>query len=80
MSHSLAPELLRRPVRVLVVGCGGNGSGHGGLPGSPLTGHDEDLRGEQILRLHGGTIRTSRSWSPSRRAAAANRIDLVTGP
>jgi len=26
MTHNLAPELLRRPVRVLVVGCGGNGS------------------------------------------------------
>ena len=33
MSHSLAPELLRRPVRVLVVGCGGNGSAiTAGLP------------------------------------------------
>jgi len=26
MSHTLSSELLRRPVRVLVVGCGGNGS------------------------------------------------------
>jgi len=33
MSHSVAPELLRRPVRVLVVGCGGNGSAiTAGLP------------------------------------------------
>ena len=33
MSHSLSPELLRRPVRVLVVGCGGNGSAiAAGLP------------------------------------------------
>lgn len=33
MSHSLTPELLRRPVRVLVVGCGGNGSAiTAGLP------------------------------------------------
>ena len=33
MSHSLSPELLRRPVRVLVVGCGGNGSAiTAGLP------------------------------------------------
>ena len=33
MSHGLAPELLRRPVRVLVVGCGGNGSAiAAGLP------------------------------------------------
>ena len=33
MSHSLAPELLRRPVRILVVGCGGNGSAiAAGLP------------------------------------------------
>jgi len=26
MSHSLSPGLLRRPMHVLVVGCGGNGS------------------------------------------------------
>jgi PRTRC genetic system ThiF family protein len=33
MSHSISPELLRRPVRVLVVGCGGNGSAiTAGLP------------------------------------------------
>jgi PRTRC genetic system ThiF family protein len=33
MLHSLSPELLRRPVRVLVVGCGGNGSAiTAGLP------------------------------------------------
>ncbi len=33
MSVSLAPELLRRPVKVLVVGCGGNGSAvAAGLP------------------------------------------------
>jgi hypothetical protein len=33
MSHTLSPELLRRPVRVLVVGCGGNGSAiTAGLP------------------------------------------------
>ena len=33
MSHSISPELLRRPVRVLVVGCGGNGSAiSAGLP------------------------------------------------
>jgi PRTRC genetic system ThiF family protein len=33
MSHSLSPELLRRPVHVLVVGCGGNGSAiTAGLP------------------------------------------------
>lgn len=33
MTHNLSPELLRRPVRVLVVGCGGNGSAvTAGLP------------------------------------------------
>ena len=33
MSHILSPELLRRPVHVLVVGCGGNGSAiAAGLP------------------------------------------------
>jgi PRTRC genetic system ThiF family protein len=33
MSHSISPELLRRPVRVLVVGCWGNGSAiTAGLP------------------------------------------------
>ncbi|MCI0626013.1 MAG: PRTRC system ThiF family protein [Acidobacteria bacterium] len=33
MTHSLSPELVRRTVRVLVVGCGGNGSAiAGGLP------------------------------------------------
>ena len=33
MSNSLSPELLRRPVHVLVVGCGGNGSAiTAGLP------------------------------------------------
>lgn len=33
MSHSLSHELLHRPVRVLVVGCGGNGSAiTAGLP------------------------------------------------
>ncbi len=33
MSHSISPELLRRPVRVMVVGCGGNGSAiTAGLP------------------------------------------------
>src|SRR2546425_1114258 len=33
MSHSISPELIRRPVRVLVVGCGGNGSAiTAGLP------------------------------------------------
>ena len=33
MAHSLSPDLLRRPVRVLVVGCGGNGSAvTAGLP------------------------------------------------
>src|SRR5919109_3691550 len=33
MTHSLSAELLRRPVHVLVVGCGGNGSAiTAGLP------------------------------------------------
>ena len=33
MEHHLSPELIRRPVRVLVVGCGGNGSAiTAGLP------------------------------------------------
>ena len=33
MAHDLSPELIRRPVRVLVVGCGGNGSAiTAGLP------------------------------------------------
>src|SRR5437867_11772386 len=33
MTHGLSPELVRRPVRVLVVGCGGNESAvAGGLP------------------------------------------------
>lgn len=33
MAHNLSPELIRRPVRVLVVGCGGNGSAiTAGLP------------------------------------------------
>lgn len=33
MTHNLSPELVRRTVRVLVVGCGGNGSAiAGGLP------------------------------------------------
>jgi PRTRC genetic system ThiF family protein len=33
MTHGLSPELVRRPVHVLVVGCGGNGSAvAGGLP------------------------------------------------
>jgi len=33
MVHNLSPDLLRRPVRVLVVGCGGNGSAiTAGLP------------------------------------------------
>ena len=33
MAHDLLPELIRRPVRVLVVGCGGNGSAiTAGLP------------------------------------------------
>ena len=26
MMHSLDPQLLERPIRILVVGCGGNGS------------------------------------------------------
>ncbi len=31
--HTLIPELVRRPVRVLLVGCGGSGSAvGGGLP------------------------------------------------
>ena len=33
MAHDLSPELIRRPVQVLVVGCGGNGSAiTAGLP------------------------------------------------
>lgn len=33
MTHQLQPGLLRKPVRVLVVGCGGNGSAiAAGLP------------------------------------------------
>ena len=33
MTHVIAPALLRRPVRVLVIGCGGNGSAiAAGLP------------------------------------------------
>ncbi len=26
MIHKLEPQLLERPIRILVVGCGGNGS------------------------------------------------------
>ena len=26
MTHTLDPQLLERPIRILVVGCGGNGS------------------------------------------------------
>jgi len=26
MMHTLDPQLLERPIRILVVGCGGNGS------------------------------------------------------
>ena len=46
MSHSLSPELLRRPVRVLVVGCGGNGSAI--TAGLPYLHHGKELRAERI--------------------------------
>ena len=33
MTHALDPQLLERPIRILVVGCGGNGSAiASGLP------------------------------------------------
>lgn len=36
MIHKLEPQLLERPIRVLVVGCGGNGSAVvSGLPYLP---------------------------------------------
>src|ERR1700732_1554535 len=48
MSHSLSPELLSRPVRVLVVGCGGNGSAiTAGLP---------DLHQAMLVHGHPGGL------------------------
>ena len=35
MMHTLDPQLLERPIRILVVGCGGNGSAI--FPASPTS-------------------------------------------
>ena len=63
MEHSIHPELLRRRVRVLVVGCGGTGSAIvGGLPYLHLAlvanGHPAGL---QVTVMDGDTISPSNS-------------------
>ena len=67
MEHSIHPELLRRRLRVLVVGCGGTGSAIvGGLPYLHLAlvanGHPAGL---QVTVIDGDTISPSKLGTPA---------------